>query len=437
MKSRNLRLCTFAVFVALTVSIGLAQTQQPENNAPHHPPHYTAIDLGTLGGTFGGAEGINSLGWAGGYAALTGNTNQHAVVWLLGSKIDLGTFGGQNSFLDFAPNDSGQATGEAETAVPDPLGQDWCAFGTHLTCLPFFWQFGIKFRLPTLGGYDGEGFDINSSGQVVGVAATAFHDPTCLVDGQPVLPYYQVQQFLPVVWENGRIKALPTFPGDPDGYAFANNDRGQVVGGSGNCSTNMSAHALLWQNGTVTNLGSLGGQMNNEPENINNLGEVVGFSDLPGDTTFHAFLWTKKTGIQDLGTLRGDVLSYAFGINNLGQVVGGSCDASGICRAFLWQDGRMTDLNTLLSPNAPLYLVYAYDINDRGEIVGEAYQQSTGDNPPFLAIPGPDGGDSEAAASAAQVNPVPKVTLPENVPNLVQHRLGRGRLGAGALSKPQ
>jgi hypothetical protein len=39
---------------------------------------------------------------------------------------------------------------------------------------------------------------------------------------------------------------------------------------------------------------------------------------------------------------------------------------------FLWQDGRMYDLNTLLQPNSPLYLLASGDINDRGELTGLA-----------------------------------------------------------------
>jgi probable HAF family extracellular repeat protein len=416
MKSRALMLFTIAVFVALTDSVGLAQAQQTKNR----PLHYTAIDLGTLGGTSGTAFGINSLGWAGGVANLVGDTNQHAVLWLSGWKIDLGTFGGPNSLVNFHPNGLGQTAGFAETPVSDPLGEDFCGFGTHLTCLPFFWGFGVKFPLPTLGGNNGEGLDINNLGQVVGEAETAVHDPTC------VSP--QVLQSLPAVWENGRVKALPTFPGDPDGFAIANNDRGEVVGGSGNCAAT-SAHALLWQNGKVSNLGTLGGTTGAFPSDINNLGEVVGYSNLPDNTTTHAFLW-RNGKMHDLGTLPGDSSSFGFGINNLGQVVGYSCDESGNCRAFLWQNGTTVDLNTLLPANSPLYLVVAFDINDRGEIAGQAYQSSTGDFPPFLAIPSLDGGDSATAESAAQVNPIPKVTLPENVRKLVQQRLGRRRLGA-------
>ncbi|MGO9648806.1 MAG: hypothetical protein ACLPOO_12195, partial [Terriglobales bacterium] len=38
----------------------------------------------------------------------------------------------------------------------------------------------------------------------------------------------------------------------------------------------------------------------------------------------------------------------SFGINQEGQVTGQSCDQNGNCRAFLWQDGVMTDLNSLV-----------------------------------------------------------------------------------------
>jgi probable HAF family extracellular repeat protein len=96
------------------------------------------------------------------------------------------------------------------------------------------------------------------------------------------------------------------------------------------------------------------------------------------------------------------VPSSAEDINDLGQVTGYSCDADGNCHAFLWQNGTMTDLNTLLSPNAYLYLEFAYFINDSGRIVGQAYQQSTNSFLQFVAIPGRSGGSSEAASSATQ-----------------------------------
>ncbi|MGA8473524.1 MAG: hypothetical protein WB681_00520 [Candidatus Cybelea sp.] len=89
----------------------------------------------------------------------------------------------------------------------------------------------------------------------------------------------------------------------------------------------------------------------------------------------------------DLGTLPGDMFSVAFGINNKGQVVGQSCNASGACRAFIWQKGAMTDLNLLVPPDSRLYLTYGGDINDRGWVVGYGYDRKSGRNPAFLALP--------------------------------------------------
>ena len=214
----------------------------------------------------------------------------------------------------------------------------------------------------------------------------ALTDPNCIPP--------QVLDYEAVIWgpKKGEIHELPAFSGDSVAAAFAINDNGQVVGESGSCGSGpglspIYIHAVLWQNGSVTDLGNLGGVMNNVANAINDGGQVVGGSDLPGDTTGHAFLWTKHNGMQDLGTLPGDFSSFAIGINNEGQVVGQSCDHSGNCRAFLWQNGVMTDINTLITPGSSLYLVSGNDINDEGDIVGQAFDQSSGDSPGFLGDP--------------------------------------------------
>ena len=112
----------------------------------------------------------------------------------------------------------------------------------------------------------------------------------------------------------------------------------------------------------------------------------MGVSDLKGDTNFHAFLWTRERHIQDLGTLPGDADSSGLGINDQGEVVGVSFDANGVPRAFLRHKGEMVDLNTLVSPDSPLYLLFAHGINSRGEIAGFGVN-ATGDVHAFLAIP--------------------------------------------------
>jgi len=48
------------------------------------------------------------------------------------------------------------------------------------------------------------------------------------------------------------------------------------------------------------------------------------------------------------------------------------------------------DLTDLTRPGSP-HLLYANDINDRGEFVGEALDVATGASPAFLAIPSHSG----------------------------------------------
>jgi len=214
---------------------------------------YTVTDLGTLGGTFSLAGGINNRGSVTGNSTLPGDTAVHAFLWQKGVMTDLGTLGGPNSIAPFPPSESDKVGGSAETSTPDPLGEDFCFFGTNLICLPFLWQKGVMTPLPTLGGNNGEATEVNNRGQVAGVSEIATPDPTC----DPSITS-QVLHIKPVIWRNGNVQELPTFAGDPDGEALAINDIGQAVGDSGAC-TMFQRHALLWQNGSATDLGNLGG----------------------------------------------------------------------------------------------------------------------------------------------------------------------------------
>jgi probable HAF family extracellular repeat protein len=411
-----------ALFAALVIPARIAAQGQPQQ--------YTVTDLGTLGGTFSGADGINNKGWVTGFATFPGDQEEHAVLWQKGLITDLGTLGG-NSTVGFpVKDDGGLIAGFSQTSAIDPLGENFlgpytctpsgvlCQGGVLIT-LGFIWQGGVISALPTLGGNNGAATGVNNRGQVVGFAENSTQDPNCIAP--------QVLDWEAVIWGPGKgeIHELPPLSGDSVAAAIAINDNGQVVGGSGpTCgppSFAVSVHAVLWQNGSVTDLGNLGGTMNNIAFAINNQGQVVGISDLAGDTTFHAFLWQNGL-IADLGTLPGDFLSFAFGINDEGQVAGQSCDVSGNCRAFLWQNGVMTDLNTLISPGSSLVLIYGGDINSGGEIAGNAFDQSSGEVHAFLATP-----------TGAVANPVesPKLNLPDNVRKLLEQRRGFGRFEAG------
>jgi len=249
--------------------------------------------------------------------------------------------------------------------------------------------------LSTLGGYNGAASAINNQGEVAGNAETATTDSTC-PPYDPAKGQYQVLQDKPVVWKNGHVEELPTYGGDPDGYAIAINDHGQVAGGSGTCSTNdpviglyfSPVHALLWDHGQVTNLGSLGGAFGNQAHGMNSRGQVVGASDLAGDAVFHGFVWSQSTGMQDIPPLPGDTFSVALAINDPGVVTGVSLDATfTILRAFVAVDGVPTDINSLIPADSRLQLQTACGINSRGEITGLAVEKSTGEYRGYLAIP--------------------------------------------------
>src|SRR5271165_449324 len=421
------RVSGFVLALALLAGPGRAQEHPAMQQQPAAPAHYAVVDLGTLGGTFGLAFGINDRGQAGGFANLSGDKAQHAFVYANGVMTDLGTLGGPNSASYEGPTEALLAGGLAETSTPDPNGEDFCGYGDNLICLAFSWQNGVMTPLDTLGGNNAQGGGINDRGQIAGFAENSTPDPNC--------PAPQVLQFKPVVWTNGRIQALPTYPGDQEGGVFWMNNKGEMVGASGACAAFdpryglplAPKHALLWRKGLPpVDLGNLGGKINNAAFAVNDNEQVVGTSDLPGDNYQHAFLWQKGV-MSDLGTLPGDVISVGCGINNRGQVTGVSIDSGGNLRAYLWQNGVMTDLNSLIPPNSPLYLLHAFCINAAGEIVGFAYNTQTGNFDAYLAVPIHAGGGWGASSPVGGGGA--RVTLPENARQQLQQSLRFGRFG--------
>jgi probable HAF family extracellular repeat protein len=117
----------------------------------------------------------------------------------------------------------------------------------------------------------------------------------------------------------------------------------------------------------MQDLGSLGGTVA-FPNGLNNHGEVVGESFVSGDSTEHPFLWTESAGMQDLGTLGGS-FGRAYAINDAGQVVGVAARRNGALRAFLWSDGVMSNLGTVDGDGCSS----AYAINAKGQTIGASF----------------------------------------------------------------
>lgn len=357
------------------------------------------------------AHGLNNRGSVAGQSFLPGNQVLHAFFWLKGVMTDLGTLGGPDSFVNVANhtvNERNVVAGYSETSTPDPNAENFCNpfFANGLVCMAFFWENGEMTPLPTLGGTNGQAWGINNRGQIVGQAEGPNPDPCS--------PF--ALQVSAVVWRNGQIEQVLTPFGGSAAVATAINDNGEAVGLSG-CNTS-TFYAVLWWRDRPIYLGSLGGAFGNVPFDINNKGQVVGQSDLPGDTFHHGFFWEKGT-MTDVGSLPGLPNSIAQAINNHGQVVGFSQDANGddsSSVAFLWQDGVLTDLNMLIPADAPMFLMEAVAINDRGQIAGWG-QFSNGDIRPFLLTTCHDDVDAPTCQNTVETTAVNTDVGPRSLPH--------------------
>ena len=362
---RNFRTLWVMTTVVACFSSAFAQTS------------YKVADLGVnkSSDNFNMVMGLNNQGWAENMDGVltppitsTSTTilSGRAVISIYGLNIDLGTLGGKNSWTNYGGiNDRGEAVGLAETSVPDPDGEDFCALGTKLTCRPFYWRFGHMSALPTLGGNNGQASAINNRGQIVGISETTVSDSGC----PPSKPGKIIS---PVFWEKGEARPLPTLVGDPDGFVQGINDRGQAVGSSGNCA-NIATHAVLWENDTAVELPGFG-PTGNDAYAINDHGQAVGYVTSPDRTTIFPTVWLNGShgAPTNLGILPGNGAAFATGINNRAQVVGSTFNSTGWSGGFIWQDNVLTDLNTVIRGDSNLFIVAASNINERGQISGMA-----------------------------------------------------------------
>src|SRR5271166_6643387 len=112
------------IFVALAFLAAPMVAQQDASvqaNIPA-PAHYVVIDLGTLGGSFSLAYGINDNGQIDGFSTLPGDNVVHSFLYNHGAMTDLGTLGGPNSQSFANLNNATQVAGYAETSISDPNG---------------------------------------------------------------------------------------------------------------------------------------------------------------------------------------------------------------------------------------------------------------------------------------------------------------------------
>lgn len=296
---------------------------------------YQFTDLGDLPGGFENsrATDVNNNGYVVGRSH--SYNGERAFLWRNNIMLDLGDLpGGQDTSAAQGINDNNLVTGWSSSHSSGNSAFLWDGALTKIASQP-----GLSMD---------SGYDINSTGDVVGIG------------------YVGPSGSRALLWKDGVVVDLGVLPGGFDSsWAFAINDSGQVVGlNDGIINNTFYRHAFIWQSGVMADLGLMQSGYNEvHAFDINNKGQVVGY----GNTSkgHQGFIW--ENGVMLTLGVNTDV---AYGINSLGQVVG-TLDGGG---AFLWDSGTLLDLNTLTSvSDNGWWIEDAVAINDKGQIVGTAY----------------------------------------------------------------
>lgn len=260
------------------------------------------------------SSALNDLG------QVAGTTGSLAAIWINGAVTILGTLPGYSSSSASGINDSGQVTGSSGGKA-------------------FLYSNGAMINLNIAfppGNPGGSASGINNSGQVTG--GSTFGRPMAFLYSNGVATYLGAPPF-----------ALGSF-------GTAINDSGQVTGWAVEPET--VGTPWVYKNGVMTAIANFPGG----GSDINNAGQITFTSSGNFGGPGRAFLYNNGV-ITFLGTLPGQTFSSANAINDSGEIVG----ASG--HAWVYINGTMIDLNSLIDPSLNINLTDARAINNSGQIL--------------------------------------------------------------------
>jgi probable HAF family extracellular repeat protein len=227
--------------------------------------------------------------------------------------------------------------------------------------------------IPSLGGKGTQIRDINNKGEAVGISATADGVEHAFLYSsgrtQDLTQAYglsgvsaindrgdiagQTADSRAFIFRNGHVDVF----GPLISTADAINNSGDVL--VNYFSLGQPTRTAIYSNGSPSDLPRFGNAYPNGVA-LNDAGWVAGYFTEGGSPT-HAFLYD---GAAIIELAPGAASSTAYDVNIFGDAVG-TMDG----RAFLYTDGKLIDLNTLIDPNADLLLTSAIAINDSEQIL--------------------------------------------------------------------
>ncbi len=151
--------------------------------------------------------------------------------------------------------------------------------------------------------------------------------------------------------------------------ATDNNNIGDVTGFTGGLGL---GEAFLLTDGRLSLLGWGPGGVASHANAVNDSRMVAGIVVLPRNgptgTSGQPALWHNDQWTL-LGLLRGCTGGGARDISDTRQVIGACTTPDNVSRAFLWQHGRLTDLNELVNSASGIQLERAHAVNNSGQIL--------------------------------------------------------------------
>ncbi len=294
------------------------------------PQGYAVFDLGTLGGPYTTAAGVNYQGQVVGSSTLPSGlgAKPKAFLWSPGAGMTNMHLGRdvEDQSVATGINDAGQVAADLITFDQYGNAYSYAYIWTGGTFAPRGVPQGYGYHNPYVR-------TLNATGSAAGNFG--------LPGGG----------FRAVLWAAGaQPKDLGTLVPDGSGAsdAWSINGPGQVVGESS--FPGAIRHAFLYD-GTMTDLGTLPDTRDSYAYGINDAAQVVGTA-MSESGVYTAFLWDPAGGMQELAGVAGRNM-FAWSINNNGVTVGQAGAYPQNSSPVLWDsDGTLYNLRDWVAPSA-------------------------------------------------------------------------------------